>query len=884
MTRIYLSPPHVGELERQLLLDAFDSNWIAPLGPHVDAFEREFAAAVGMPHAAALSSGTAALHLALEAVGVSRDDEVITCTLTFAATANAIAYLGGRPVFVDCDPETWTIDPDLLEEELAACARRGKRPAAVIAVDLYGQCADYDRIEDICRTYGVPLVEDAAEALGATYRGRAAGTFGEAAAFSFNGNKILTTSGGGMLVSRRSDLVERARYLSTQAREPAPHYQHSEIGYNYRMSNLLAALGRGQLQTLDERIERRLANGRSYREGLGNMPGITFMPEAAYGSPNGWLTCLTIDPARFGASREDVRQHLESLDIESRPVWKPMHLQPAFAGCRCRGGAVAADLFDRGLCLPSGSTLADADRERVIDAVCSQTAAKTGDSKVARVDRTTSPSRAPVTAMRFLPPSVSGLSREVNRIPNLSAEDLLARPPVGLDCRPITALIEGRRVLVTGAGGSIGSELARQIAALRPASLVLFERYENSLHDVSNELRDKGVGRGVVAVVGDVTDPSRVDAVMRAYRPEIVFHAAAHKHVPLMEDNPGEAVKNNVRGTRLLVEAAELHGVDRFIFISTDKAVNPTSVMGATKRVAELLIDAQARGSGTSFFTVRFGNVLGSNGSVVPRFLDQIRRGGPVTVTHPEMRRFFMLIPEAVQLVLHAAAHGKHGCTYVLEMGEQVKIVDMARTLIRLAGLVPDKEIPIVFTGLRPGEKLFEELVGDEETREPSGVDSVFRVRPTRRPDASLLAEDIAELEQAAAHGDQLRTLARLAAVVPEFGRHAALSQPKRAEPAADSVPEAAAAPATAVGTCPTCRLFTLQRSHARSMAERIKRNLTNERLHRCTACGWRGWLQPLDFAVCLEAEKVHIPDFSALDAAIGTAASRPAFSPRNLH
>jgi len=497
--------------------------------------------------------------------------------------------------------------------------------------------------------------------------------------------------------------------------------------------------------------------------------------------------------------------------------------------------------------------------------------------------RALEPFKVPIQTLPSLRELVDGRV-EVSRIRKLSPEDLLARAPVGLDGQPVKALIEGRRVLVTGAGGSIGSELARQIAALGPASLVLFERYENSLHDVSNELRDRGFGRGTVAVVGDVTDAARLDAVMREHRPEIVFHAAAHKHVPLMEGNPGEAVKNNVRGTRLLVEAAERHGVDRFIFISTDKAVNPTSVMGATKRVAELLIDAQSRGSGTSFFTVRFGNVLGSNGSVVPRFLDQIKRGGPVTVTHPEMRRFFMLVPEAVQLVLHAAAHGENGCTYVLEMGEQVKIVDMARTLIRLAGLVPDEEIPIVFVGLRPGEKLFEELVGDRETREPSGIDSVFRVRPTHRPDASLLGADIARLEHAANEGDQPRTLARLAAIVPELGCHMPASVSVHVETGADRVQESAAAPAMAAGKCPTCRSFSLQRSHARSIAERIKRNLTNERLHRCPACGWRGWLQPLDFATFPEAEKVHIPDFSALDAAIGSAASRPAFSPRNLH
>jgi dTDP-4-amino-4,6-dideoxygalactose transaminase len=371
MARIYLSPPHVGAIERELLLDAFDSNWIAPLGPHVDAFEREFAAAVGMPHAAALSSGTAALHLALEAVGVSRGDQVITSTLTFVATANAIVYLGAEPVFVDCSPSTWTLDPDLLAEELASATQRGTRPAAVIAVDLYGQCADYDRIVAICRQYGVPLVEDAAEALGAFYRGRPAGSFGEAAAFSFNGNKILTTSGGGMLVSNRRDLVDRARYLSTQAREPAPHYEHVEVGYNYRMSNLLAALGRGQLRSLDERIDRRRMNTRDYQRLLGDLPGITLMPEADYGTTNSWLTCLTIDPDQFGVSRDDVRANLEVADIESRPVWKPMHLQPVFAGCRCRGGAVAADLFDRGLCLPSGSNLTAFDRCRIVSTILS---------------------------------------------------------------------------------------------------------------------------------------------------------------------------------------------------------------------------------------------------------------------------------------------------------------------------------------------------------------------------------------------------------------------------------------------------------------------------------------------------------------------------------
>jgi dTDP-4-amino-4,6-dideoxygalactose transaminase len=371
LKRIYLSPPDTGAAERELLLDAFDSNWIAPLGPHVDAFEREFAAVVGVPHAVALSSGTAALHLALHTLGVGAGQEVITSTMTFAATANAITYVGARPVFVDVSRDTWTIDPFLLDEELKARRRAGRQAAAVITVDLYGQCADYSVILDICRSYAVPVIEDAAEALGAKYGRDHAGAFGECAAFSFNGNKIITTSGGGMLVSHRRDLVERARHLSTQARDPAPHYQHSDIGYNYRLSNLLAALGRGQLKSLTSKIDRRRAVNARYRELLSEAPGIAFMPEAHYGRSNCWLTCITVDASRFGATREDIRLALEAEDIEARPLWKPMHLQPVFLTCAMRGGAVADALFADGLCLPSGSSLTSEDQDRIVDIVMS---------------------------------------------------------------------------------------------------------------------------------------------------------------------------------------------------------------------------------------------------------------------------------------------------------------------------------------------------------------------------------------------------------------------------------------------------------------------------------------------------------------------------------
>jgi dTDP-4-amino-4,6-dideoxygalactose transaminase len=368
MSRIFLSPPDVGEEERALLLDAFDSNWVAPLGPHVDAFERELADFGGVNHAAALSSGTAALHLALMLLGVGPGDDVLVPTLTFVATANAARYVGARPVFLDVDPATWCLDPTLLADELAERARAGARPAAVLPVDLYGQCADYDAILGTCARFGVPVIEEAAEAVGATYHGRPAGSFGTMAVYSFNGNKIMTTSGGGALLSDDEELIERARYLATQAREPAAHYEHTEIGFNYRMSNLLAAVGRGQLRSLGPRISRRRQIKQNYRDALGDLPGIGFMPDAPYGEPTNWLTVITLDPRTARATPEEVRLRLEADDIEARPSWKPMHLQPLFADTPVTGGAVAERIFATGLCLPSGSSLTDADQRRVIDA------------------------------------------------------------------------------------------------------------------------------------------------------------------------------------------------------------------------------------------------------------------------------------------------------------------------------------------------------------------------------------------------------------------------------------------------------------------------------------------------------------------------------------
>jgi FlaA1/EpsC-like NDP-sugar epimerase len=376
--------------------------------------------------------------------------------------------------------------------------------------------------------------------------------------------------------------------------------------------------------------------------------------------------------------------------------------------------------------------------------------------------------KLPIRAVPRLRDILEG-GKKLHDVRDLAVADLLGRAPVGLDMDSVSHLVEGKRVLVTGAGGTIGSELSRQIAALGPKSLVLFERYENALWAVERSVAGLKPGGTVYSVIADVTDEQRVDEVLAEHRPELILHAAAHKHVPLMELNPCEAIKNNVKGTRIVGEAAVRHGVERFVLISSDKAVNPSSVMGATKRVAELLAMALAEQGPTGFVVVRFGNVMGSNGSVIPLFLEQIKAGGPVTITHPDMRRYFMLIPEAVQLVLQAAALGENGALYVLDMGEEVRVVDMARNLIRLSGFIPEQEIPIVYTGVRPGEKLSEELVASDEMLEASRLQGIRRVRSAGGLSPTSLGRGVAELERFAAKGATGAVMQQLAAMVPMF-------------------------------------------------------------------------------------------------------------------
>ncbi len=369
MARLHLSVPHLGRNEERYIREALDSNWVSTVGPQLDAFERELGERVGRP-AVALSSGTAALHLGLRLLGVGPGDEVFVSDLTFVASVNPIRYLGARPVFVDSDADTWGMSPVLLAEALEDRARRGCLPRAVVVVHLYGQSADMDPILEACRRHGVPVLEDAAEALGTLYKGKPAGSFGEVAAFSFNGNKIITASGGGVLVAQRQDWVDKALFWATQAREPGlSHHEHAEIGHNYRLSNVLAAIGRGQLEVLDERVRQRRAVAFRYRDSLADLPGVTLMPQAAYGLHTNWLSCFLVDPDAFGASRDDVLRALAAADIEARPLWKPMHLQPLYGGCERYGGDVAAGLFERGLCLPSSSSLAPEAQHRVIEVV-----------------------------------------------------------------------------------------------------------------------------------------------------------------------------------------------------------------------------------------------------------------------------------------------------------------------------------------------------------------------------------------------------------------------------------------------------------------------------------------------------------------------------------
>lgn len=371
--RIYLSSPHMSGNEQKYINEAFETNWIAPLGPNIDAFEQELAEFLGVEGAVAVSSGTAAIHLGLRLLEVQKGDIVFCSSLTFIASANPILYLGAEPVFIDSEPDTWNMSPQALERALIEAKVDNRMPKAVIVVHLYGQTARMDEIITLCNEYNVPILEDAAESLGSMYGGQPSGTLGEFGVFSFNGNKIITTSGGGMLISNNREALQKARFLATQARDQALHYQHSEMGYNYRMSNLLAGVGRAQLEVLESRVESRRTIFERYYNQLFHVPGITFMPELEGTLSNRWLTSLILDDSITGISHLTLIEELASQNIEARPVWKPLHLQPLFAGVRYYSHgeeqSVSEELFNKGICLPSGSNMLPGEQDRVISCI-----------------------------------------------------------------------------------------------------------------------------------------------------------------------------------------------------------------------------------------------------------------------------------------------------------------------------------------------------------------------------------------------------------------------------------------------------------------------------------------------------------------------------------
>lgn len=367
-SKIWLSSPHMSGNEMKYVNEAFETNWIAPLGPNVTAFENELAAYLNIKNVAVLNSGTAAIHLALIILGVKTGDEVITSSFTFSATVNPIVYQGATPILIDSETDTWNMSPELLEKGIKNRLSKGIRPKAIIVVHLYGMPARMNEIMHIARKFEIPVIEDAAEALGSKYDGKPVGTTGDLGILSFNGNKIITTSGGGALVSDNKEYIQQARFLSTQARDNAPHYQHSRIGYNYRMSNVLAGIGRGQLEVIEKRVLQRRTNFDFYFRNLHNLPGISFLSEEYPFFTNRWLTTILVDPKKTGnISREDIRKNFDKENIESRPLWKPMHLQPVFSKYPSFLNGISENLFDLGLCIPSGSNLIQSDLDRVVN-------------------------------------------------------------------------------------------------------------------------------------------------------------------------------------------------------------------------------------------------------------------------------------------------------------------------------------------------------------------------------------------------------------------------------------------------------------------------------------------------------------------------------------
>ena len=1001
--------PLIEEDDIRAVRDAMLSGWITS-GPKSVRFEEDFARYVGIEHAVAVNSGTAALHLALEAIGVREDDEVIVPTLTFAATAEAVVYCRARPILVDCEPDTFNLDPKQVQRAIT------RRTRAIIPVHFAGHPCDMARLLEIAGKHNLMVVEDAAHALSARYRGKMAGTLGDIACFSFYATKNITTGEGGMATTNRSDWAERMRMMRLHgigrdawkryAAESSWRYEILAPGFKYNLSDMQAALGVSQLAKCESMWSRRSFLAQRYSDSLGLLDEFE-VPVPRQDVQHAWhLYVLRVRRGALSIHRDRVIEELKERGVGSSVHFIPLHLHPYYKqewGYREGDFPVAEDYFNRSISLPIYPAMSDADQERVIEALkdiailhrrtgtsafptsehemaresaerpawrgnhaasakgaqpkagrrrmvkqgrprgewyrrsgkrlfdvagavtglvvalpllvfcaiavrlsspgpilfrqwrigrrgrpfellkfrtmrVTETGPRittAGDKRVTGAGRwlrrwkldeipqlvnvlkgemslvgprpevpeyaanynqgqrrileakpgITSPaslafideetvlscrqdcerfylrdllpqkletdlaySRAIslstdlrillATAQRLLLPvkpkactaplprrTLSG-KVESARLRRIGVEDLLGRSSVvtsefGPYAREI---YEGKRILVTGAGGSIGSELCRQLLLLRPSLLAVLDKDENSIYELENELRLRDSKARVQSHVADLKLRERVAAVFGETRPQVVLHAAAHKHVPLMELNPCEAVLNNVMGLKHALEACCESGVERFVFISSDKAVNPTSVMGATKRVGEKLLSIYTAGKSMRAASVRFGNVIGSRGSVIPLFQKQIEAGGPITVTHPDMARFFMSIPEAAQLVLRAGSLAKRNEIFVLEMGSPRRMLDLARRMIEMAGLEPGRDISVEITGLRPGEKMEEELAGPGEALHRTSFEKVLEISPAQWTEERFISQ-VERIIELARRGDKNEIVRQLAAM-----------------------------------------------------------------------------------------------------------------------
>ncbi len=712
--------PSIGHEEIEEVVRTLQSGWLTT-GPRTARFEREFRDYVQAPHSLGVSSCTAGLHLALAALGIGPGDEVITTPLTFCATVNVILHAGATPVLADVG-EDGNIDP------ASVAARIGERTKAVIPVHLAGLPCDMDALWELARRHKLHVIEDAAHAAGAFYRGHPigagnpeTGARSDAVAFSFYATKNLTTGEGGMVTTHDAALAGAMRLLCLQgigkdawsrnADSGKWFYQVLVPGFKYNLSDIQSAIGIHQLRKLEAFAQLRTRYAALYNHLLANCEEFD-LPRDRPDSRHAWhLYRLRLNLDKLNCTRDEFIAELGRRGIGAGVHFIPIPLHPFFAPFAGRPENFcprALALYPRLVSLPLYPAMTEAEVDYVAQSA----------REVAMKFRKS----GPVCLHSNFIPGLADLIEErhlARQIRDVDVEDLLGRVAISTDQSALRAKLERKVVFVTGAAGSIGSEICRQVARFHPASIVGFDVAETPLFNLEQEMRASFPGVEFHPEIGCIRDRAGLAEVLGRHEPSILYHAAAYKHVPMMESNLFVAVQNNILGTANVVAAALECGVADFVMISSDKAVRPTNIMGLTKRVAELLIGS-VQDSRTKFVSVRFGNVLGSNGSVIPIFKKQIAAGGPVTVTHPEMRRYFMTIPEAVQLVLQASTMGKGGEIFVLDMGQPVKIVDLARNLILLSGLRPGEDIRIEFTGVRPGEKLYEELSTMDENTAPT--------------------------------------------------------------------------------------------------------------------------------------------------------------------